>query len=395
MKTIFSLVLFCLLAISHPSLAQDLALVDSTEHKKSLYDQFKKTEERTFTSHMNFQFCTSLTTSFQDFSLDQARFKLNRLRMEVLGRFFDKFSYHFRYTYNKYTNPNTVDDLTTHVELANMGWDVTDRLTLTAGKQFFMLGGYEYYVNSILVREFSDFNNYTPAYLTGFSATYRLGQNQSLTAEVANNRVETEAEINVGEENISIPKVPLMGAVNWVGKFMNDQALQFYYSAAAGQILKNRNIYYLTFGNVWERGPILAYLDCLYSREEVDSKGLISSIQTVNKESPMTAQYAQYLTWIANIDYRWHPKWNTYVKGTYETGSIYKDNRIYEKGTYRKTWNVQLCVEYYPLKRKDLQIFLHLSHKKTAFTERAEQIGGKDFTTQQIMLGMLYTIPVI
>lgn len=78
----------------------------------------------------------------------------------------------------------------------------------------------------------------------------------------------------------------------------------------------------------------------------------------------MTAQYAQYLTWIANIDYRWHPKWNTYVKGTYETGSIYKDNRIYEKGTYRKTWNVQLCVEYYPLKRKDLQIFLHLSHKK-------------------------------
>lgn len=176
---------------------------------------------------------------------------------------------------------------------------------------------------------------------------------------------------------------------------MDDQALQFYYSAAAGQILKNRNIYYLTFGNVWERGPILAYLDCLYSREEVDSKGLISSIQTVNKESPMTAQYAQYLTWIANIDYRWHPKWNTYVKGTYETGSIYKDNRIYEKGTYRKTWNVQLCVEYYPLKRKDLQIFLHLSHKKTAFTERAEQIGGKDFTTQQIMLGMLYTIPVI
>lgn len=42
MKTIFPLVLFCLLAISHPSLAQDLALVDSTEHKKSLYDQFKK-----------------------------------------------------------------------------------------------------------------------------------------------------------------------------------------------------------------------------------------------------------------------------------------------------------------------------------------------------------------
>ena len=375
--------------------AQDLALVDSLEQQKSLYEQLKKDDARSFTSHLNFQFCTSLTTSFQDFALDQARFKLNRLRMEVLGRFFDKFSYHFRYTYNKYTNPNTVDELSTHVELANMGWDITDRFTLTAGKQFFMLGGYEYYVNSILVREFSDFNNYTPAYLTGVSGTYHLKPHQSLTLEVANNRVETEAEIHVGEEASSMPKGPLMGALNWVGKFYDDQALQFYYSAAAGQILRNRNIYYLTFGNVWERGPILAYLDCLYSREEVDSKGLVSSIQTLEKESPLTAQYVQYLTWIANFDYRLHPKWNMYVKGVYETGSVYKDNWIYKKGTYRQTWNTQFCVEYYPLKRKDLQVFLHLSYKKIHFPELARQIGGKDFSTQQIMLGMLYTIPVI
>lgn len=395
MKTIFSLCLIYLLSIGTRLLAQDLALVDSTAHDKSLYERLKKEDARTFTSHLNFQFCTSLTSSFQDFALDQASFKLNRLRMEVLGRFFDKFSYHFRYTYNKYTNPNTVDELSTHVELAYMGWDITDRLTLTAGKQFLMLGGYEYYVNSILVREFSDFNNYTPAYLTGISATYLIKEHQTLTTEIANNRVETEATIDVGEESVQMPKVPLMGAVNWTGKFLDDQALQFYYSIAAGQILRNRNIYYLTFGNVWERGPFLAYLDCLYSREEVDSKGLISSIPTLDNKSYVTAQYAQYLTWIANIDFRLHPKWNMYVKGTYETGSIYKDNRIFERGMYRKTWNTQLCVEYYPLKRKDLQIFLHLSHKKIHFTEIARKIGGEDFSTQQIMLGMLYTIPVI
>ena len=68
-----------------------LALVDSLEQQKSLYEQLKKGRCAFFTSHLNFQFCTSLTTSFQDFALDQARFKLNRLRMEVLGRFFDKF----------------------------------------------------------------------------------------------------------------------------------------------------------------------------------------------------------------------------------------------------------------------------------------------------------------
>ena len=77
------------------------------------------------------------------------------------------------------------------------------------------------------------------------------------------------------------------------------------------------------------------------------------------------------------------------------SGSVYKDNWIYKKGTYRQTWNTQFCVEYYPLKRKDLQVFLHLSYKKIHFPELARQIGGKDFSTQQIKLGMLYTIPVI
>lgn len=375
--------------------AQSLALVDSTEQRASLYEQWKKKDARAFTSHLNFQFCTSFTASFNDFSLDQARFKLNRLRMEALGRVFDKFSYHFRYTYNKYTNPNTVDNLSTHVELANMGWDLSDRFTLTLGKQYFALGGYEYYVSSIRVREFSDFNNNTQSYLTGVSGTFRLAPQQHLTLEVANNRVETEAEINTGEENIRIPKVPLMGALNWVGKFMDDQALQFYYSAAAGQILRDRNIYYLTFGNVWERGPILSYLDCMYSREEVDSKELVTAIHTVDGERPVTAQYAQYLSFIGDVDYRLHPHWNMYLKGTCELAGIYKDNNIYEKGGYKRTWNAQLCLEYYPMKNNDLQVFLHLSYKKHHFTERAVRIGGRDYATQQVMIGMLYTIPVI
>lgn len=376
MKATLYLIWTACLLLSTSLKAQDWALVDSLEHQKSLYEQLKKEDARSFTSHLNFQFCTSFTTGFQDFSLDQARFKLNRLRMEVLGRFFDKFSYHFRYTYNKYTNPNTVDELSTHVELANMGWDITDHFTLTAGKQFFMLGGYEYYVNSIRVREFSDFNNYTPAYLTGISGTYQIKPHQSLTLEVANNRVETEAEINVGTGSY-MSKVPLMGALNWVGKFCNDQALQFYYSAAAGQILRDRGIYYLTFGNVWERGPVLAYLDCLYSREEVDSKGLVSSIQSVEKESPMTAQCVQYLTWIANFDYRLHPKLNMYVKGVYESGSVYKDNWIYQKGTYRQTWNTQLCFEYYPLKRRDLQVFLTSHTRRFISLNWPNKSGGK------------------
>lgn len=388
--------LACLFAFGgHALFAQEQALVDTTQHAKSLYEMWKKEDARPFTSHMHIQFCTSFTSNFNDFSVEEATFKLNRLRMEILGRFLGKFGYRFRYTYNKYTNPNTVDNLSTHIELANMDWDVSKFITLKAGKQFFLLGGYEYYVTGIRVRQFSDFNNYTQSYLTGVSGTFHLTPTQDLSLQVANNRVETESQINTGEGQASVPKVPLMGTLNWTGRFLDDGALQFYYGAAAGQILRNRNIYYLTFGNVWERGPVLAYVDCMYSREEVDSKGLITAIHAVGEdEKPMTAQYVQYLSWIGNLDYRLHPKWNMFVKGVYEWGGVYKTNRIYERGIYRKSWNAQLCLEYYPLKRNDLQLFLHLSYKKYHFAERAKALGGADFSEQQIMLGLLYTIPV-
>lgn len=375
--------------------AQEQTLADTTQQTTTLYEMWKKEEARPFTSHMNIQFCTSFTSQFQDFAVEEATFKLNRLRMEILGRFLGKFGYRFRYTYNKYTNPNTVDNLSTHIELANMDWDVSKLLTLKAGKEHFLLGGYEYYVTGILVRQFSDFNNNTQSYLTGITGTFHLTPRHDLSLQVANNRVETESQINTGEGQASIPKVPLMGTVNWQGHFLDDGALQFYYGAAAGQILRNRNIYYLTFGNVWERGPVLAYLDCMYSREEVDSKGLITAIRTVGEdEETLTAQYVQYLSWIGNVDYRLHPKWNLFVKGVYEWGGVYKTNTVYERGKYRNTWNVQACLEYYPLKRKDLQLFLHVSYKKYLFTEQAEALGEKDFSEQQIMLGLLYTIPV-
>ena len=352
--------LACLFAFGgHALSAQEQALVDTTQHAKSLYEMWKKEDARPFTSHMHIQFCTSFTSNFNDFSVEEATFKL------------------------------------THIELANMDWDVSKLITLKAGKQFFLLGGYEYYVTGSRVRQVSDFNNYTQSYLTGVSGTFHLTPTQDLSLQVANNRVETESQINTGEGQASVPKVPLMGTLNWTGRFLDDGALQFYYGAAAGQILRNRNIYYLTFGNVWERGPVLAYVDCMYSREEVDSKGLITAVHAVGEdEKPMTAQYVQYLSWIGNLDYRLHPKWNMFVKGVYEWGGVYKTNRIYERGIYRKSWNAQLCLEYYPLKRNDLQLFLHLSYKKYHFAERAKALGGADFSEQQIMLGLLYTIPV-
>ena len=391
----YILLLFCLLSASCLK-AQEHTLIDSTIPYKTLYEHLKKDEIKNFSSHINFQFCSSFQTSFIDKELDEASFKLNRLRLEIEGDFYKCFSYHFRYSFNQYTNPNTTDDLSSHVELACLQWKINDKLALTAGKQFLALGGYEYYVNAIKVRHFSDFVNHMPCYLSGAMLTVSPKKGQDIHLQVVNNRLEYEQpELSTLPDKAQLVKVPLMGNISWTGSFL-DNSLQFYYGAAVSQIMKGKKKGYLAFGNVWERGPILAYLDCMYSREELDTKGLITGIQErVDGKFKPIIHDVQYLSWIGNFDYRVHPNVNLYVKGAYELGGVYKSGDIFQEGWHRKVWNAQFCAQYYPFRDLDLYFFLHLLYKKHNFSSQAKQIGGKNYSTQRIMLGIVYTIPVI
>lgn len=185
----------------------------------------------------------------------------------------------------------------------------------------------------------------------------------------------------------------MLSTANWDGYFF-DRGLNLRYSVSWGQLADKRNILYLTAGNVWEKGPVLAYVDFMYSREGLDSKGLVSELSASRPEGGVTAQHVSYFATIANFDYRVHRHWNLYVKGAYETGSVYKANGFYEKGLYRRTWNVQACAEYFPMENSELLIFLHLLYKNHGLTQRAKALGADDYSSQRISLGLVYTIPV-
>lgn len=108
----------------------------------------------------------------------------------------------------------------------------------------------------------------------------------------------------------------------------------------------------------------------------------------------VTAQHVHHFTTILNFDYRVHKHWNVYAKGAYELGGVYKANGPYEKGLYRRTWNAQLCAEYFPMDNSELRIYLHLLYKDHGLTSRARALGADDYTSQRISLGLVYTIPV-
>ena len=344
-------------------------------------------------SHINLEFASSANAYFTAGQFDEMSFKMNRVRLEIYGRLTDRLSYHFRQSFNRYSNPYSVENMSSSIEYANLKWTVSDRFDLVVGKQFLATAGYEGYVNGLKVREFSEFNNNFEIFQTGLKGTVYLTPDQHLYFQVVNHRTGTDNDMYIHglPAGVESTKFPLLATANWTGWFA-DGAVNLMYSASAGQLAKGKNIYYLMCGNIYEKGPVLAYLDVLYQRSGLDNQHRLTTLSA----APVTAQNAQYLTVIANFDYRFHPKWNGYIKGAYETAGVYEDNGIFTAGRYMTAWNAQGCVEWFPFEEEaGFKVFAHYVYKSFDLTDRALAIGGYKPHTQRISLGIQYIIPVL
>ena len=388
-RLLISILLFLPFALN----AQNETLTWNRDSISSMMSNF-----RNIKSHINLEFAGSGNAYFTEGSLDETSFKMNRVRLEIFGRLNTHLSYHFRQSFNKYSNPYSVDNMSSSIEYANIKWHQSDRFDLVVGKQFLAVAGYEGYVNGLLVREFSDFNNHVEIYQTGIMGVLKLTPTQHIMLQVANNRNSADNEMYLYglPDGVQSSRIPLLGTINWNGWFA-DSSIHLMYSASAGQLAQGKNIYYLMCGNVYEKGPVLAYLDVLYSRSAIDSQQRITSLQGQWRGAlPVTAQNTEYLTFIANVDYRFHPAWNAYVKGVYETADVYEANGAFAKGRYITTWNAQACVEWFPFTEDEgFKVFAHYLYKGAELSENAKALGAAMPHTQRVSIGIQYIIPVL
>lgn len=359
------------------------------------YDGYKI---RKITAHVNLEFAASANAYLTAGRFDELSFKMNRVRLEIYGRLGDKLSYHFRQSYNKYSNPFSADNISSSIEYANLKWHTGDHFDLVIGKQFVAVAGYEGYVNGLMVREFCDFNNNFEVYQTGVKGLIRISPTQHISIQATNNSNSRSEDMYLYgiPDGLTGTKFPVLGTVNWTGWFA-DNAVQLMYSASAGQLAKGQNVYYLMCGNVYDKKPFLAYLDVLYARSAIDVQQRVTALQVQSSGlTPVTARNTQYLTFIANLDYQFHPKWNAYIKGVYETASVYEANGIFEKGRYLTIWNAQACVEWFPITQdKGFKVFAHYLYKGHELSANAEALGAAMPHTQRISLGIQYIIPVL
>lgn len=400
MKRLFIAIL-CLLPMA--AAAQNQTLISPDDSIPSLVERIIAGHEdgikdKNIKSNINLEFYTTANAYFTDGKFDEVSFKMNRVRLEFVGQVTDRLSYHFRQSFNKYTNPYSMDNLSSSIEYANITWQTTEKFSLVAGKQFVALGGYEAYVNAMRLMEFCDFNNNVAVYQAGLMGVMQFTPSQQLIVQLVNNRSGSDSDLYLygRPEGIDAAGLPLLATLNWNGLFLDD-ALHFRYSASAGQLAKGKNIYYLTCGNIYEKDPVIAYLDVMYSREGIDSQQRITALQGQGRGMlPVTAQNTQYLSFIANFDYQFSPKWNAFVKGAYETAGVYEANGIFKKGRFMTGWQAQACLEWYPFtESKGLKVFAHYLYKGYELTENAEVMMASMPHTQRISLGMVYVIPVL
>ena len=103
-------------------------------------------------------------------------------------------------------------------------------------------------------------------------------------------------------------------------------------------------MYYYALGNELNLGKWNAFVDFMYSKEDIDRKGIITNI--VGRPGGHNAFDANYLSVVAKCNYRFLPKWNVFVKGMYETASVSKASEGIEKGNYRTSWGYLPGIEY-------------------------------------------------
>lgn len=354
---------------------------------KTLFEEVTGMEKKQdkFNLYLNMQ--GSFDMKFNN-GFDEGSFYMRQLRIEAKGQLNKWLSYRYRQRLNRPNNgADKIDNLPTSIDIAGIGVKLNNKFSLFIGKQCTAYGGFEFDLNPIDIYQYSDMIDNMSNFMTGLNVAYEVTPSQQLQLQVLNSR-NGSMEDTYGP-GFTATKMPLVYTLNWNGNFNN--VFKTRWSASVMNETKNNRMYYFALGNEVNLGKFNGFLDFMYSKEDIDRKGIITGITGL--EDNHNALDAAYMSWVMKLNYRVAPKWNVFVKGMYETASTTKNRDGIEKGKYRTSWGYLGGLEYYPMKT-NLHFFLTYVGRSYDFTDRAEALGQYNYNTDRISIGFIYQLPV-
>lgn len=331
----------------------------------------------------------AFNAKFQD-GFQEGAFEMKQLRIEAKGDINNWLSYRYRQRLNRGNAGNgNIDNLPTSIDIAGIGLKLNRKVALFLGKQCTVYGGIEFDLNPIEIYEYSDMIEYMSNFMTGINVAYNPVESQQIQFQILDSRNGSLEETYGKSEYLQATKLPLVYTLNWNGNFSDVYKTRW--SATVMNEVKGRRMYYYALGNELNLNKFGAYFDWMYSREGIDRKGIMTSI--VGTENGHNAFNAEYMSFVLHGNYRFLPKWNVFVKGMYETASIYKSNELIEKGKYRTSWGYLGGIEFYPMEQ-NLHFFVTYVGRSYCYTEMAKTLGAENYDTNRISVGFIWQLPL-
>ncbi len=326
----------------------------------------------------------------------------------ISAEIMDKVSLHFRNRFNKTTEVQSLDQLGSNIELANIAVEITPKIELELGRQDAYFGGFEYSFSAIEIMQYNDIQSNALAYVTGVGINYNLSNKHNIGFQILNSRTEHYADKygNNTAANIEEPDWPVEFVGRWKGSFFNGK-FETIYSYSVSKEVKNQYTHFITLGHKFHSNNFTIMYDFDYSYEEIDTKGLathiINGVDYADEErghEVVNLNIAQKVTYIENwirASYQINPRFKTLL--TLMTNTTYGENvKSNNSGTdkLRTSYGVVGSLYYSPFKHIDVRFFLTYIGRYYQYSKLAlESLGAANYNKNEIKIGFIAPITIL
>ena len=390
----------CLLALSVSMNAQDNHGYGGDDgHFKSLAEEVTKLKKSNDMFNVYLNTAASAQVETDNEHEWSTGFKNKHLRLELKGNLTDKLYYRFCYRMTNSNVARSEDNFARSTDVVMIGYRVSDKFSVEAGKIFQPLGGYEVDENPIYIYEYSDLTGGLECYLGGVVVNYKPVPTQEIVVGVTNAHNDKFADV-YGDNSLAIEgdgtqnrilektRIPLGYSLGWNGSFLNNRLLTRWSWGIEGEA-RHKYSRMLILGQKLNLDRLQWYFDYMYQNDGLDRFGLASRevrdfFPAVGGEVWMSDVH--YTSFITKLNWQFAPQWNLMLKGMYETASVTKVDRFKD---FRKSYGYVGSVEYYPVKSQDFRVFLAYVGRKVTYKDG---VGLDKYNTNRIELGFKYRI---
>ncbi|CAM4339704.1 porin [Gillisia limnaea] len=355
------------------SLAEPVISIEKTSLLKNI--------NITFDMRMEFQ---AYTFRGGDRYYNGIQFENGFTALGIAAKLHERVNFRFRNRFNKGGDVQSLDQLGSNIELAYIDVKASPSLNIILGKTYAFYGGYEYEFKAMDVLEYNDIQSNALAFVTGAGITYQNSKNHKFGFQVLNSRTMLYDDIygDVVAENIQEPDWPVAIVGNWRGNFF-DGKIQTIYSTSYSNQVKKRGTYFFTLGHKYQNHNLTLMYDFNYSYEEVDTKGIVTSI--LGNDS--VAEDVLYIENWLRADYRFSSKFKGLL--TLMTSSAY-DNVTSEKDHLRTSYGMVPTLYYSPFKNIDVRFFFAYIGRYYDHTNYAiENLGASNYNRNEVRVGFI------